>query len=131
MGAAIAYAIVAPSQSFAATRPAPAAAAAIPTQRLVAGEFQLTIERTAADEGERAMVRVTDAQGRPAAGKPLTGLLAYQGSAPGHEHKDILVSHETQPGLYALDLREVVTGPWLLTVVLGDDARAAYLFNVP
>lgn len=101
------------------------------TERLAAGPYQLAITRTAEDGGERAEVRLTDGSGAPVADKPLTGLLVYEGTAAGHEHHDILVSRETAPGRYVLDLREAVPGPWLLTIVIGDEARAAYLFVVP
>lgn len=106
------------------------AAAPVTTERLAAGPYTLAITRQGEAGAERADVLVTDHGGAPAVGKPLTGLLSYEGNAPGHEHHDILVSREPQPGHYVLDLREVVPGPWLLTVVIGDEARVAYVFNV-
>ena len=126
----IALAITAPTLGGSAG-PSRAAVSVTPTERLAAGPYQLTVTRITAPGGERADILLTDSAGTTVAGKPVTGLLSYQGNAPGHEHHDILVSRETEPGLYALDLREVVSGPWLLTVVIGDEARAAYLFNVP
>lgn len=127
--ATIALAITAP-QLGAASGPSRAAASVSSTERLAAGPYQLAITRTALAGGERADVTVTDQRGATVAGKPLTGLLVYEGSAPGHEHHDILVSQEPEPGHYVLDLREAVAGPWLLTVVIGDEARVAYVFNV-
>ena len=108
-----------------------AAASVNATERLAAGPYQLILTRSASAGGERADVRLTDPAGTVVAGKPLTGLLIYEGSAPGHEHHDILVSRETEPGVYTLDLREAVSGPWLLTIVIGDESRVGYLFNVP
>lgn len=108
-----------------------AAVSVTSTERLAAGPYQLAITRTAEAGGERAEVRLTDGAGAPVAGKPLTGLLVYEGSAAGHEHHDILVSQEVEPGRYVLDLREAVAGPWLLTIVIGDESRVAYLFAVP
>lgn len=128
--AAIALAIAAPSLGG-STGPSRAAVSVISTERLAAGPYQLTVTRTTAPGGERADIVITDSAGIAVAGKPVTGLLAYEGNAPGHEHHDILVSRETQPGRYLLDLREAVSGPWLLTIVIGDEARTAYLFNVP
>ena len=126
----IALAIIAPTLGG-ATGPSRAAASVTSTERLATGPYQLALTRSAATGGERADIRLTDASGAVVAGKPVTGLLVYEGNAPGHEHHDILVSREAEPGVYGLDLREVVAGPWLLTVVIGDEARAAYLFNVP
>ena len=126
----IALAIIAPTFGG-RTGSSRAAASVISTERLAAGPYQLTVTRSAAAGGERADIRLTDASGAVVAGKPVTGLLAYEGNAPGHEHHDILVSREAEPGVYGLDLREAVAGPWLLTVVIGDEARVAYLFNVP
>ena len=125
----IALAIIAPTFGG-LTGSSRAAASVIATERLAAGPYQLALTRSASAGGERADVRLTDAAGTVVAGKPVTGLLIYEGSAPGHEHHDILISRETEPGRYVLDLREAVSGPWLLTVVIGDEARAAYLFNV-
>ena len=128
--AVIAIAIIAPTfgGSIGSSR---AAASVTTTERLAAGPYQLAITRTAAAGGERVDVHLTDAAGTVVAGKPVTGLLIYEGSAPGHEHHDILVSRESEPGVYALDLREAVSGPWLLTIVIGDESRVGYLFNVP
>ena len=126
----IAIAIIAPTFGG-LTGSSRAAASVTTTERLAAGPYQLTVIRSAAPGGERADVRLADAAGAVVAGKPVTGLLIYEGSAPGHEHHDILVSRETEPGLYALDLREAVSGPWLLTIVIGDESRVGYLFNVP
>ena len=128
--AVIAIAIIAPTFGG-LTGSSRAAASVTTTERLAAGPYQLTISRSAAPGGERADVRLADAAGTAVAGKPVTGLLIYEGSAPGHEHHDILISRETEPGLYALDLREAVSGPWLLTIVIGDESRVGYLFNVP
>ncbi len=128
--AVIALAITGPSLGG-STGPSRAAASVTSTERLAPGPYQLSVTRTMAPGGERANVLLTDSTGIAVAGKPVSGLLVYEGSAPGHEHHDILVSRETQPGLYTLDLREAVAGPWLLTLVIGDEARAAYLFNVP
>ena len=128
--AVIALAITGPSLGG-TNGPSRAAASVTSTERLAAGPYQLAIARSAAAGGERADVRLTDAAGTVVAGKPVTGLLIYEGSAPGHEHHDILISRETEPGVYQLDLREAVSGPWLLTVVIGDEARVAYLFTVP
>ena len=128
--AVIAIAIIAPTFGG-PTSSGRAAASVTTTERLAAGPYQLAITRSAAAGGERADVRLTDTAGTLVAGKPVTGLLIYEGSAPGHEHHDILVSRETEPGVYALDLREAVSGPWLLTIVIGDESRAGYLFNVP
>ncbi len=126
----VALAIIAPTYggSIGSSR---AAASVTTTERLAAGPYQLAIARTASADGERADVRLTDAAGSVVPGKPVTGLLIYEGSAPGHEHHDILISRETQPGVYTLDLREAVSGPWLLTIVIGDESRVGYLFNVP
>ena len=131
--AGIALAITVPSLPSlgGSAGPSRAAASVTTTERLAAGPYQLSITRVTAPGGERADVALTDAAGTAVAGKPLTGLLVYEGNAPGHEHHDILVSREAHPGLYSLDLREVVSGPWLLTIVVGDEGRAAYLFNVP
>jgi len=126
----IALAIIAPTFGG-LTGTSRAAASVSATERLAAGPYQLTLTRTLSAGGERADVRLTDAAGTVVAGKPVTGLLIYEGSAPGHEHHDILVSRETEPGVYALDLREAVSGPWLLTIVIGDESRVGYLFNVP
>ena len=128
--AAIAIAFAVPTLGG-TTGPSRAAASVTSTERLAAGPYQLSVTRVTAPGGERADVVLTDGTGTIVAGKPVTGLLIYEGNAPGHEHHDILVSRETQPGRYALDLREVVAGPWLLTIVVGDEGRAAYLFNVP
>lgn len=127
--AVIGLAIAIPSLGG-STGPSRAAVSVTSTERLAAGPYQLAITRTTEPGGERADVLLTDGAGAPVAGKPVTGLLVYEGSAPGHEHHDILVSRETKPGTYALDLREAVSGPWLLTIVIGDDARAGYLFTV-
>ena len=127
--AAIALAITGPSLGG-STGPSRAAASVSTTERLTAGPYQLSIIRSSATGGERADIQLTDGAGAVVAGKPVTGLLVYEGNAPGHEHHDILISRETEPGRYRLDLREAVSGPWLLTVVIGDEARAAYLFNV-
>ena len=126
----IALAIIAPTFGG-LTGSSRAAASVTMTERLAAGPYQLTVIRSAAAGGERADVHLTDPAGNAVAGKPVTGLLIYEGSAPGHEHHDILVSRETEPGVYALDLREAVSGPWLLTIVIGDESRVGYLFNVP
>ena len=115
----------------ASTAPVRAAAPVPATERLAAGPYALRITRFAVPGGERAEVLLTDGSGDPVEKKPVTGLLAYQGTAPGHEHHDILVSREIQPGLYVLDLREAASGPWLLTVVIGQEARAAIAFVVP
>ena len=128
-GAVLALAITGPTLGG-TTGPSRAAASVTPTERLAAGPYQLAITRSTVAGGERADVRLTDGGGTMVAGKPVTGLLIYEGDAPGHEHHDILISRETEPGLYALDLREAVAGPWLLTVVIGDEARVGYLFTV-
>lgn len=127
--AAIALAITGPSLGGAGG-PSRAAVSVTPTERLAAGPYDLSITRIAEPGGERAAVRITDAAGSAVAGRPVTGLLVYEGNAPGHEHHDILVSRELEPGVYTLDLREAVAGPWLLTIVIGDEARAGYLFTV-
>lgn len=108
-----------------------AAASVTSTERLAAGPYQLKLTRTSVPGGERADVRLSDSAGATVASKPVTGLLVYEGNALGHEHHDILISREIEPGLYVLDLREAVSGPWLLTLVIGDEARTGYLFNVP
>ena len=128
--AVIGLAITVPSLGG-STGPSRAAASVTSTERLAAGPYQVSVTRTTAPGGERADVRLTDGAGTAVAAKPVTGLLIYEGNAPGHEHHDILISRETEPGVYQLDLREAVSGPWLLTVVIGDEARVAYLFTVP
>jgi hypothetical protein len=126
---AIAGAVAGPSLGG-SSGPGRASVPVIPTERLAAGPYLLSITRSAAGGGERAEVRITDAAGSAVAGKPVTGLLVYEGNAPGHEHHDILISREAEPGIYTLDLREAIAGPWLLTIVVGDEARAGYLFTV-
>lgn len=110
--------------------PSRAAVSVTPTERLAAGPYDLSVSRSAEPDGERAAVRITDAAGSAVAGKPVTGLLVYEGTAPGHEHHDIVISRETAPGVYTLDLRTAVPGPWLLTIVIDENARVGYLFTV-
>ncbi len=109
--AAIALAMTVPHDG-ASTGSSRAAASVIPTERLAAGPYQLAITRSAAAGGERADIRLLTGDGGVAAGKAVSGLLVYEGNAAGHEHHDILVSQEPEPGHYVLDLREAVAGPW-------------------
>jgi hypothetical protein len=130
--AALAALSVAVASVLAASNvPVRAADSAPAAERLAAGPYALSVTRFTVPGGERAEVLLTDGAGHPVAGKPVTGLLVYQGTAPGHEHHDILVSREIRPGLYVLDMREAVSGPWLLTVVVGQESRTAIAFVVP
>ena len=105
-------------------------AQAPPAVSIAAGPYRATVAIQQTDDGRRALIFLTDDSGRPAADKPLTGIIAYEGTETGHEHKDILISHEDQPGRYVLDLREVGAGPWLLTIAVGDEGRGLYAFTV-
>lgn len=99
---------------------------------LSAGPYTAVVRRiTTPDGAPQAVIDLTDASGRAVAGKPLSGILVYEGTAAGHEHHDILIGREQGGGRYALTLSEAVPGPWLLTIVVGDEGRAAYLFAVP
>jgi len=99
--------------------------------RLTAGPYIVTVRRLVTADGAQAIVELTDARGTVVTGKPLSGILSYEGTAVGHEHHDILIGREQGGGGYSLTLNEPAPGPWLLTIVIGDEGRATYLFAVP
>ncbi|HVR88151.1 MAG TPA: hypothetical protein VHG53_01230 [Candidatus Limnocylindria bacterium] len=98
--------------------------------RVEAGPYNAAVGIQQTEDGQRAVIFLTDVSGQPVGGKPLTGLIAYEGTGTGHEHHDILISREDQPGRYVLDLRAVGPGPWLLTIAVGDEGRGLYAFTV-
>ena len=98
---------------------------------LSAGPYTAVVRRITTPDGAQAVIDLTDGSGRAVAGKPVSGILVYEGTAAGHEHHDILIAQERGGGRYALTLSEATPGPWLLSIVVGDEGRAAYLFAVP
>ena len=98
---------------------------------LSAGPYTAVVRRITTPDGARAVIDLTDASGRAVAGKPVSGILVYAGTAAGHEHHDILIGQDQGGGRYALAFNEAAPGPWLLTIFVGDEGRAAYLFAVP
>lgn len=95
------------------------------------GEYRAQMAFAPSKKAPRiANVTLRDQAGQSVAGKPVTGILTYLGVQPGHEHKDILISRETSPGSYQLSLEEVISGAWLLTIAVGNEARVAYPFVV-
>ncbi|MDQ6858400.1 MAG: FixH family protein [Chloroflexota bacterium] len=102
-----------------------------PAVQLTAGPYTATVRHVVTSDGAQALVDLTDANGAPVTGKPLSAILAYQGTAVGHEHHDIFIGQERSAGRYSLALSEPAPGPWLLTIVIGDEGRATYLFAVP
>jgi len=97
---------------------------------LEAGDYRAEVAFTPSRGTPRAAtITLRDRSGQIVAGKPLTGILAYTGTDSGHEHDDILISHEAVPGHYELSLDEVVSGSWKLTIAVGNEARVAYAFT--
>ncbi len=123
-GAAAAGGVAATSRSSATDNEAAAV-------RLTAGPYTAAVRHIVNAEGAQALVDLTDVNGTAVTGKPVSGILAYQGTAAGHEHHDILIGQERSAGRYSLALSEPAPGPWLLTIVIGDEGRATYLFAVP
>lgn len=126
-----AAALAAAAGGVAGNAPATATANEVPPSTLVAGPYTATVRRITTGDGTQALIDLTDATGHAVAGKPVSGILVYEGTLAGHEHHDILIGQDRGGGRYALILSEAAPGPWLLTIVVGDEGRAAYLFAVP
>jgi len=110
------------------TGAAPSLVAGVRT--LEAGDYRAEVAFTPSRGTPRvATITLRDRSGQIVAGKPLTGILAYTGNEPGHEHNDILISREAIPGRYELSLDEVSSGSWKLTIAVGNEARVAYAFT--
>jgi len=114
------------------TRPHTGAASSLiaGVRTLDAGDYRAEVAFSPSSGTPRAAtVTLRDRAGQIVAGKPLTGILAYTGNEPGHEHNDILISREAIPGRYELSLDEVSSGSWKLTIAVGNEARVAYAFT--
>lgn len=106
---------------------APPSVASVKT--LDVGEYRAEVVFSPAKGTPRtANITLRDRESKIVEGKPVTGILAYLGTQPGHEHNDILISREASPGVYQLSLEEVSSGAWALTIAVGNEARVVYPF---